>query len=148
MRFWLEAAAAWLAILAAMTVNGLLRGVVLVPQLGEHHARQVSSILGACIVLTLAGVFVMRLPDPRRAPLWRVGALWGLLTLAFEFGFGHFVSGLAWSELIADYDIAAGRLWPLVLSATILAPWFWGLAVRGTAPASPPGATGPLLPQG
>ena len=140
MRFWLEAAAVWLAMLAAMTVNGLVRGVLLVPQLGEHHARQVSSLLGACIVFTLAGVFVMRLPDPRRAPLWRVGAFWGLLTLAFELGFGHFASGLPWSELLADYDLAAGRLWPLVLATTVVAPWFWGMAARGAAPRMGPPA--------
>jgi len=130
-RFWLEAAAAWGAILAAMTVNGLLRVVVLVPQMGEHHARQVSSILGACLVVTLAGLFVMRLPDPRSAPLGRVGAFWGLLTLAFEFGFGHFWSRLPWSALLADYDLTAGRLWPLVLAATVVAPWLWGVAVEG-----------------
>jgi len=138
MRFWLEAVAAWVAILGAMVVNGLLRTVVLVPQLGEHHARQVSSILGACLVVTLAGAFVLRLPDPRRAPLGGVGALWGLLTLAFEFGFGRFVSGLSWTEMLADYDLGAGRLWSLVLAATVVAPWLWGAAVRGAAPSPRP----------
>jgi hypothetical protein len=134
-RFYAKAAAAWLVILAAMAANGLLRGLVLQPHLGEHHARQVSSILGACLVVTLAGVFVRRLPDPARSPLLGVGLLWGLLTVAFEFGFGHYVSGLPWSALLADYDVAAGRLWPLVLLATLLAPGFWGLAVRGAASA-------------
>ena len=135
MRFYAKAAAAWMVILAAMTANGLLRATVLVPHLGEHHARQASSVLGACIVISLARVFVRRLPDPAAAPLFRAGLLWGALTVAFELGFGRFVSGLSWAEILADYDLAAGRLWPLVLAATILAPWLWGVAVRGPAPA-------------
>jgi hypothetical protein len=61
------------------------------------------------------------------------GILWGVLTVAFEFGFGHYVSGLGWDVLLADYDVRAGRLWPLVLLATVAAPWFWGVALRGPA---------------
>ena len=140
MRLYAKAAAAWVGLLAAMTANGLLRSVVLVPHLGEHHARQVSSILGACIVVSLAGAFVRRLPDPRPGPLVRVGLGWGALTLAFEFGFGHYVSGLTWAELAADYDLAAGRLWPLVLAATVVAPWLWGMAARGASPSRTAGA--------
>jgi len=132
-RFLVKSFAAWLVLLAAMTANGFFRALVLQPYLGEHQARQVSSILGTCVVLTLAGVFVRRLPDPASAPLVRTGILWGLLTLAFEFGFGHYVSGLGWDALLADYDLRAGRLWPLVLLATVAAPWFWGIAVRGQA---------------
>jgi hypothetical protein len=131
LRFLAKSAAAWLVLLAAMTANGFFRALVLQPHFGEHHARQVSSILGVCVVVTLAGVFVRRLPDPASAPLVRTGILWGLLTLAFEFGFGHYVSGLGWDALLADYDLRAGRLWPLVLFATVSAPWLWGIAVRG-----------------
>jgi hypothetical protein len=133
MRFLAKSAAAWLVLLAAMTANGFFRALVLQPAFGEHHARQVSSILGACLVVTFAGLFVRRLPDPASAPLVRTGILWGLLTLAFEFGFGHYVSGLAWDALLADYDLRAGRLWPLVLLATVAAPSLWGAAVGGAA---------------
>ena len=134
MRFFAKAFAAWVVLLAAMSANGLFRALVLVPWFGEHAARQVSSILGAAIVITLAGVFVRRLPDPAHAPLLRVGIFWGLLTLAFEFGFGHYVSGMTWAELLADYDVTAGRLWPFVLLATVTAPSLWGAAVLGAAP--------------
>jgi hypothetical protein len=132
-RFLAKSFAWWMVLLAAMTANGFFRGLVLQPYLGEHHARQVSSVLGACLVVTLAGVFVRRLPEPASRPLVRTGILWGALTLAFEFGFGHYVSGLGWDVLLADYDVRAGRLWPLVLLATVTSPWFWGTAVRGTA---------------
>ena len=129
-----RAFAAWLGLLAAMTLNGILREALLLPRFGEHHARQISSVLGACIVLTLAGVFVRRLPDRGSAPLGHIGLFWGALTVAFELGFGHFVSGVPWPELLRDYDLAAGRLWPLVLLATIVAPALWGAAI-GVRPA-------------
>lgn len=31
-----------------------------------------------------------------------------------------------WSRLLADYDLAAGRLWPLVLLALLLMPVLTG----------------------
>ncbi len=130
----LKAVAAWGVLLAVMIANGLLRVVVLQQRLGEDAARQASSVLGACLVLALSGIFVRRLPDPAPGPLLRVGLLWGALTLAFELGFGHYVSGQSWETLLADYDLAAGRLWPLVLAATVAGPWLWGVALRGGRP--------------
>lgn len=40
----------------------------------------------------------------------------------FEFGFGHFVAGQPMSELLRDYNLAKGRLWPLVLAWLALGP--------------------------
>ena len=37
--------------------------------------------------------------------------LWLGMTLAFEFLFGHYIAGKSWSLLLADYNLAAGRLW-------------------------------------
>lgn len=44
------------------------------------------------------------------------------MTLAFEFGFGHYIAGTPWSELVADYDLLQGRLWVLVPFTMMLAP--------------------------
>jgi hypothetical protein len=45
-----------------------------------------------------------------------VGAQWLALTVAFEFGFGRLVARQSWDELLADYDVRAGRTWPFVLA--------------------------------
>ena len=45
----------------------------------------------------------------------RIGAVWVALTVAFEFGFGRRVAKKRWSELLADYNLAKGRTWVLVL---------------------------------
>jgi hypothetical protein len=31
--------------------------------------------------------------------------MWGVLTLAFEIGFGRFVVGATWERLLADYNV-------------------------------------------
>ena len=44
------------------------------------------------------------------------------MTVAFEFGFGRLVAKASWEELLADYNLASGRLWPLVLAWIALGP--------------------------
>jgi hypothetical protein len=42
--------------------------------------------------------------------------------LAFEFLAGHFLFGHSWDRLLADYDILHGRIWPVALVVTFIAP--------------------------
>lgn len=125
----------WLLLLAAMFGNGVLRVAVLQPRLGEEAGRQAACLTGIAIVLVLSRLVVPRLGRRTGPELLGVGAIWLALTLAFEFGFGRYVSGLSWEALLADYDLRRGRLWPLVLLTTFAAPWLWGrrLAGRGAA---------------
>ncbi|MEW6447103.1 MAG: hypothetical protein AB1426_03305, partial [Bacillota bacterium] len=52
-----------------------------------------------------------------------IGLIWLVLTVAFEFGFGHFVMGHSWSRLLHDYNLLKGRLWVLVLLWVAIAPY-------------------------
>ena len=120
----------WLLLFAVMFANGAARVVVLQPRLGEERARQLASLTGVGLVLLVGWLLVRASPEASAAQLWRVGAGWLAATVAFELVFGHFVSGLGWRALLADYDIVRGRLWPLVLISVGVAPRLWG-AVRG-----------------
>jgi hypothetical protein len=124
---------AWLVLLVAMLANGFFRVLVVEPRLGEVLARPVATATGVAIVVVVAGAFVRRRAHAGPVELLGVGVVWLLLTLAFEFLFGHYVAGASWEELLADYDVREGRLWPLVLLAVLLAPWLWGLAGTGRA---------------
>jgi hypothetical protein len=44
------------------------------------------------------------------------------LTVAVEFLAGHFLFGRDWKVLLADYNLAAGRIWLIVLVVTLTAP--------------------------
>jgi len=121
-----KAILAWLLLFAVMFANGAVRVVVLQPQLGEDRARQAASLSGLALVLTVSWLFVRVSPEASTAQLWWVGVAWLVATVAFELLFGHFVSGLSWHALLADYNILRGRLWSLTLISVCLGPWFWG----------------------
>jgi hypothetical protein len=61
------------------------------------------------------GILQRRWPLATTREALGVGAGWLALTIAFEFGFGRLVAGQTWEELTADYNVAKGRTWPLVL---------------------------------
>jgi len=121
---------AWLALAVAMFANGTVRVLVLQPRLGEALARQAATLSGIAIVLLGAFLFVRRLDRPSPCDLVKVGAVWLVLTLLFEFGMG-WVSGASLETMLADYDVRQGRLWPLALLVIFTAPWMWG-AVLGS----------------
>lgn len=127
-RLLFSAASSWLLLLAVMFANGVVRVALLQPRLGEETARQAATLAGVALVAACSYFYVRRVATFGSRELLRVGTVWLALTLAFEFGFGR-ASGKGWDELFADYDLARGRLWPLVLLTTLLAPWAWGRAL-------------------
>ena len=113
--------AAWAGLAALATANGLSRGLY-AGRLGDHRAHQVSTATLIAALLPYARAVERRWPLPTDRAAVHTGATWVALTVAFEFGFGHYVAGQRWSTLLADYDLRRGRLWPLVLAATAAAP--------------------------
>jgi hypothetical protein len=61
--------------------------------------------------MVVAYLLVGWLQAPSTKSLLHVGVLWLVLTVAFEFGVGHFVFGRSWESLGEDYNIpkAGGR---------------------------------------
>lgn len=123
----LKAIAIWCVILLFAVLNGGLREALLLPAFGVPLAQILSGLLLALITLALSFVLVPRIGPLRRAQAMRIGLLWLVLTLGFEFGFGFWVQGHSWSELLAAYTFKDGNLWPLVLVVIFVAP---SLAVR------------------
>ena len=118
-RVWLLA---WLGGPLIGIANGTLRELGYKDRVGERTAHQIST--GSAIAL-FAGYFELlaRLrPLTSTREALQVGAAWLALTIAFEFGFGRLVAHTSWDELLADYDLRKGRLWPLVLAWILLGP--------------------------
>ena len=120
----LRALAVWLLLLILAVLNGGLRDTQLSPRLGDTVGRGISTLLlcGLIVLATWLTIGWIR-PGGSREAL-AVGALWVALTLAFEFGVGHYGFGKPWPELLADYDLSRGRIWITVLVVTLLAPWW------------------------
>lgn len=121
-RAWRVWGPAWLGMLALAFANGTARVVGYQPVVGETAARQIAT---ASLIALLGGyVWLLhrRAPLPDRATAFAVGGAWTLLTLGFEFGFGHYVQHMPWEALLADYDVTRGRVWVLVPVATLVMP--------------------------
>jgi hypothetical protein len=103
--------------------NGLLREATYGKHVSELSAHQIST--GTAILFTglLVWVFSRFWPIESSAQAWVIGILWLLATVAFEFGFGHFVAGHSWSKLLADYNIFNGRIWLLFLVWIMVMPY-------------------------
>lgn len=83
-----------------------LREAVLIPALGDVAAQGASVlILGA--ILVLIEWRVVRGPDSRG--LFAIGAAWTVGTVLFEF-----VLEMCWHDLLQQYNLFAGNLWPLI----------------------------------
>jgi hypothetical protein len=95
--------------------NGAARELLYRDRVGDLTAHQLST--GTALGLFAAYLWWLerRWPIPTRRDALEVGMAWLVLTVAFEFGFGHWADGRSWEELLADYDLRQGRLWPLLL---------------------------------
>lgn len=116
---------AWLAMLAVSVANGALRDFAYGRFLSELHAHQLSTASGITLLGVVIWLFVRRRPFASARQALSVGLFWLTLTVAFEFLFFHYVGGHSWGELLANYDLSRGRLWPLVLVWVLVAPWLF-----------------------
>ena len=116
----------WLLLAVLMSANGIFRELALKPALGATSADIVSAMLGIAIILGITWWLFRPLAGSATRDLVRASVLLVSLTVAFEFLVGHFVDGKSWSELVANYVIWRGRLWPIVLATIALTPFLWG----------------------
>ncbi len=120
----------WLCLMVIAIGNGAAREALLVPRLGAAVAHLASTLLLALFILAVAYVAIPWLAPESLGRAVVVGSIWLVLTLAFEFGFGHWVAGKSWQELLQDYNLLEGRVWVLIPILTAVAPAF-AAKVRG-----------------
>lgn len=120
--FLLRAFAVWLVLMAAEVFHGVLRGLLLVPVVGDLRARQVGVFVGSLIILVLTYLSVRRIRAVGVARLLAVGCFWAVLTVLFEIALGRLVLGMPWGRIAQDYDIPRGGLMPIGLLVMALSP--------------------------
>lgn len=115
-------AAGWLPMLAIAIANGTLRELGYGRFMKELHAHQLSSLTAILAFYAYTYCFELLVPLHSTDQALSAGTVWLLLTLIFEFLFGHFAAGNSWKKLLSDYNIFKGRLWTAVLISIFLAP--------------------------
>jgi hypothetical protein len=134
---YLTAVAVWFVFGLIAFGVGAAREVFLRPRVGEPTAHAIGTLSAVALVALVIHAYIRRVHEScARADLLRIGLLWLVLTVAFEFGFFHYVMGKPWDVLLADYNILRGRLWVLVLATVLLGPILVGTILGcGEAPA-------------
>jgi hypothetical protein len=114
----------WLIIVILAILNGAIREKLLTPNIGSSIALPMSGLLLSILILLVAFVTMPSFfGSSERKTYIFIGAIWFLLTLSFEFLFGHFVAGKSWHEIIQVFNIKKGDLFIVVVFATLISPW-------------------------
>lgn len=114
---------AWFPMIVIAIVNGLFREKFLANHFNELRAHQLST----ASMIVLFGIYVWII-----FKIWApisssqaiiIGLIWLVLTVIFEFLFGHYIAGHSWDKLLRDYNILKGRVWVLILIWIAIAPY-------------------------
>ena len=127
---FLTALIPWFLLVILAILNGFIRQKFIFPKVGEQKAHVIGTIIFLILQFVLIFVYVKMSLIRESSILLEVGVFWVILTVLFEFGFGHYIMKHPWSKLLADYNIFKGRIWVLVLINNIFAPVFSGYLIR------------------
>jgi hypothetical protein len=114
---------AWFPIMIIAFANAAIRQAGYARYVSELAAHQISTLT----LCAAAGAYAwalssfLRLHSPAQAI--GVGIMWLVMTIAFETGFGRYILGNPWSQVLRDYNIPEGRVWPVFLLWLTLAPY-------------------------
>lgn len=116
----------WFILTISAIIVATFRVNVLLPQFGEQTAHQIGTILFLIVQFIIIYFFIKKMKVKETKTLFDVGLFWVVITIIFEFLFGHYVMGNSWQKLFADYNLLDGRLWVLVLINNLSAPLISG----------------------
>jgi len=126
-KIYLKALGIWFLMCVIAILNGIIRNGVYSPIVGEYLGHILSSIILICVFYLVIALYYNNIKGEyeNRDPLY-IGFLWLIMTIAFEFIFGHYVVGHSWELLFADYNIFQGKIWILVLITPLISSILWG----------------------
>lgn len=127
---YFKSLAIWFILAVSAILVAIFRVEILLPQLGEQAAHQLGTILYLIVQFLIIYIFIKKMKVKETKALLGIGLFWVVITIIFEFVFGHYVMGHSWQKLIADYNLLNGRLWVLVLIDNIVAPLISGKIIK------------------
>src|SRR5713101_6099888 len=125
---WARAIMVWLLVMAVEFVHGTLRWIFLRPHLGDFRSGQIGIFTGSVLFLLVVYFCEPWMKLRSAGDCLRVGALWVVLTLTFEWSFGHYVMGRSWESIGAEYNLLRGGLMTIGLLIFGMSAWIvWRL---------------------
>lgn len=120
--FFIKALAVWMIMVFAAIANGLFRENILNPHVGETIALPISGLFLSVLVFGISYKSLDYFVSYSIGAYILLGVIWTILTLLFEYGFGHFVRGLPFSEINEIFKLKKGNLFILVILVTLISP--------------------------
>ncbi|MCH9694849.1 MAG: hypothetical protein K0U72_10100 [Gammaproteobacteria bacterium] len=117
----------WFLLAIVAIATGTVRQVTYGKYVSDLIAHQVSTVTAILASGVLVWYVNCTWPIESSTQATQIGAMWLMLTIAFEFGFGHYAAGHTWAHLLADYNLLKGRVWSLFLAWVAVLPVvvFW-----------------------
>lgn len=112
----------WLCFVIAAIINGAVREKLLTPLLGSALSLPLSGVTLSALVFLITYFTLVFLGEVKPKLYLRIGLFWIVLTLAFEYLWGHYVAGKSWDEIHQVFNIFKGNLFIIVLIVTALSP--------------------------
>ena len=92
----LRGIAVWLVIVAVEVVHGIARTLWLAPIGRRFQGQAIAVFTGSALILAVATLFIRWMKPGDIGGALVIGAVWLVLTLAFEVAFGRFVVRATW----------------------------------------------------
>lgn len=102
--------------------NAAIREKILLTWLGTWSVT-VSGLSLSLLIFLVTLAIIPVFATHKSFDYWFIGSLWLILTLSFEFLFGHYQRGQSWAEILEIFAIHRGNLMTLVLIITLLSPY-------------------------
>ncbi|MHA1149084.1 MAG: hypothetical protein ACTSR8_12670 [Promethearchaeota archaeon] len=116
----------WLIIGLCTIILGIIRESVLIPATGVDGTTARITLIPVAIFYIFVLTYILLKKETSnytQKDTIILGILWLTWTIIFEFIFGSVVMGNSIDNLIADYNIFAGRIWGLFLISLLIAPY-------------------------
>ncbi|MCU0822257.1 MAG: hypothetical protein MUC95_07275 [Spirochaetes bacterium] len=118
---WIRAIAVWMLIAVVESVHGTIRQLFLAPVIGDMPSRQVGVFVGSALILLVSWLTARWLGADTFKNQFRIGALWVVFIVIFEFSLG-LALGYTVERILSDYNPANGGLMVFGLLFMLFAP--------------------------
>jgi hypothetical protein len=116
---------AWIPMLVIAIANGAVRQMTYGKAMPELRAHQLSTLTGSVVLGAFIWFVVRAWPPSSGRQALAVGLVWLSLTVAFESFMGLVLMKRTAAQILADYNLLAGRVWVLLLIWLAVAPWLF-----------------------
>jgi len=114
----------WAVIAGLLFWNGVLEMGIYKPLLGFEAGEMMGAFIAMGIFFSASRPFLLEEHELSAPGLFRVGAVWFVLTLLFEIGLGRLAAEAVPRAAPTD-RMWDGSFWPLILLASFAAPITW-----------------------